>query len=429
MFNEASERLAAVLRGTARGEILDALLSGNASGEALPRLRRGMRSHTFPAASGAIALRQIVGALDVRTQREGLHVLQGWDYAAHRFPDEIAPVLLLDYCARLGVPAYGERRALAIMLDQYFLAILSLLTVRAWDEGDANENLDRIGALLRDLQGPEGSGQRFVDDAETLLLLAVSYYHPEEQGYDLILERVRTLDDAHRLRFALSCAAIMSGHLRWGLRFMYRRDVGLMRKDNVVDYPWLLFALLTLMRAYSVMLDASRRDDARERVVEGLLNGMSADPWAFTEKIPSFLSAFQAEHDEFRTLLGRHRDTLLAEFTLRAPDAKTYSPLAFSCNFLSNAAVARVVVALADARAGDGYASLNALFARERPGASTDGAAERLARDLMEYSVGSPERLGDGGAPLIVFDPYDAIGCFNAAMRTITASHQGQPGQ
>ena len=215
------------------------------------RLRAAMGVHVFPTAGAPLDLRRIVDTLDTRARANGLHVLQSWDFQMHRFADDIAPVLMLDYCARTGVPIHDERAALAALLDQYFVSLMFLLVVNAWGEGDANANLDRITGLLHALSGPGGSGRRFVDDAETLLMLAISHFHPEETAYDRLLERVRMLDEAHRLRVALACAATMSGHLRWGFRFMYRRDVGLMRDDNIADYPWLLFSLVTLMRAYS----------------------------------------------------------------------------------------------------------------------------------------------------------------------------------
>ena len=417
-FSEAHERLGEALRGSARGEILDALTSGDgADAPHAPhaRLRRAMHAHTFPTAAGPLILRRIVDALDTRTRREGLHVLQGWDYVAHRFPDEIAPILLLDYCARAGA-AIDSRRALAILLDQYFLAVLSLLVVRAWDDGDANENLDHVGGLLRDLGGAHGSGRRFVDEAETLLLLAVSYFHPEERGYDSILERVKTLDAAHQLRCALPCAAIQASHLRWGLRFMYRRDVARMRADNAVDYRWLLYSLLTLMREYSRMHAEGAHDARRECIVEALLNGLSADPWAFVGNAPSFLRALQPEHDEFRALLAGVRADLLQEFEAQRPGPAAYSPLAFSANFLSNAAVAMVVVALRDEEA---HPSLDSLMTRERAGASAGGSAQRLAQKLMDYSVENAARLGDGGAPLVVVDQYDATHCCNAVVQVI----------
>jgi hypothetical protein len=365
-----------------------------------------MRTHTFPVSTAALSLRPLVDTLDARTKKEGLHVLQGWDFVAHRFPDDIAPVLLMDFCARSGVAALAARPALAILLDQYFLALLSLVAVRAWDDGDANANLDRVSALLSELQGDNGSGSRFVDDAETLLMLAVSYYHPEESAYDLVLAKVRTLDTAHRLRFAFPCAAIMASHLRWGLRFMYRRDVGAMRSDNVVDYPWLLFALLTLVREYST----APPGPARARIAEAMMDGLSADPWAFTGKMPAFLAAVQAEHTELRELFAAKRDELLADFSRQQPDGTNYSPLGFGCNFLSNALVAGVVLALR----GEKHPSFNVLFERGERG----GDADRLARALMEYSS-TPERLGAGGAPLIVLEEREGVGAYNTLMRSI----------
>jgi hypothetical protein len=408
-FGDAAGQLETVLRGSTRGEILDALLSEGGAHGALARLRHAMRTHTFPAGAtkNPVNLRRIVDTFDVRTRREGLHVLQGWDYVAHRFPDEIAPVLLLDYCARAGAANDG-RKSLAILLDQYFLVVLSLLAVRAWDDGDANENLDRVTGLLRELGGAEGSGRRFIDDAETLLLLAVSYFHPEERGYDSIRERISTLDAAHQLRCALPCAAIMASHLRWGLRFMYRRDVSLLRADNEVDYRWLLFSLLTLMRAYS---------PGSDRVAEGLLNGLSADPWAFIENAPAFLRPLQAEHDEFRELLDRHRADLLRDFEALRPSSTVYSPLAFATNFLSNTAVAMVMVALIDEQP---HPSLDSLLATERSRALPAGSVERLARELMAYSMAAAERVGGGAAPLIVVDPYDAAHRFNNVVRVMS---------
>ena len=38
------------------------------------------------------------------------------------------------------------------------------------------------------LQGPDGSGQRFVDDAETLILIATSHFEIVERGYGALLD-------------------------------------------------------------------------------------------------------------------------------------------------------------------------------------------------------------------------------------------------
>lgn len=355
-----------------------------------------MRAHRFPVASGAMALRRIVDSFDAKSRREGLHVVQPWDFQAYHFTKDIAPVMLADYCARLPKRAADDRSTLAILLDQYFLTVLSLLAVRAWDEGDPNDNLDRVSALVRTVQGPAGSGHRFVDDAESLLFLAVSYYHPNEDSYGLLLEKVRALDEQHRVRVAAPCAAMLGSHLRWGLRFMYKRDVGAMRDDNIVDYPWLLFAVDTLARAGAT---------------EAFLDGFSADPWAFTGEWPAALSGDAAQHAGLRAWLRERGTSLTEEIASYQPSPKVYSPLAYACNFPLNASVAKVVIALEDDRT---YPSLNVLFG----GGAGSGAGE-LAERLMKYSASDPGRLGAGGAPLIVYDPADGAHAFNAVVRTL----------
>src|SRR5262249_41716067 len=144
---------------------------------------------------------------------------------------------------------------LAIIIDYYFIHVLELLSVRAWDEGDADENLDRLTRVLTIVQGADGSGQQFARRAETLLLLATSHFELHERGYDTLLQRVRTLNERHRVNIALGHAASMGSHLRFGFEATYGRDTIVMRNDNVADYPWLCFALSTLMRAYAQMHD------------------------------------------------------------------------------------------------------------------------------------------------------------------------------
>ena len=408
-FGDALAQLETALDSGLRAEIVDIAQRAGGLDAALAHLRKAMRSHTFPTASGAVSLRRIVDTLDARTRREGMHVLQGWDFVAHRFPDDIAPVLLLDYCARLGIPPARERAALAILLDQYFLALLSLVAVRAWDEGDANANLEGITGALDVLQGSMGSGHQQVADAETLLMLAVSYYHPDEQGYDLLVQRVAELDAVHQLRFARAAAAILGGHLRWGLRFMYQRDVGRMREDNVADYPLLLFALLTLGRA--------RASGSDESVTEALLSGLSSDPWAFVGDVPAALSSHARWHTELRSLLEQDRGALTTAFEPYQPSPRAFSPLSFSYNFPTNAAVAMVALAVHD---GEGQPPLNALFSRERDGSEVEGPTHRLARRLMEFAASDPARLGARGTPLLVYDPFHGAHCFNATLRTLS---------
>ena len=395
--------------------MLAAVAAAGDAAAVLATLRRSMRAHTFATASQPVSLRRAVDTLDSLTRHEGLHVLHGWDFRTHRRPDEIAPVLLLDYCVRVGVPPARVTDVAAALLDQYWTALLALFVVRAWDEGDVNANFDRITGLLQAVNGPDGSGRPIVNDAESLLVLAVAYYHPEEHAYDDLLAKVWRLDATHALRVALPAAAILGSHLRWGLRFMYQKDVGRMRDDNIVDYPWLLFAVAILMREYARLHASGVHSPQRKRVVEALLDGLSADPWVFTGKAPAFLAAHLAVHTELRESLARHRDDLLAEFEQIMPSTKAYSPMGLGCNFLSNAAVATAAVALDD---DTRFPSLNALFTRERADAPVPGPTEQFALRLMQYAS-DPTRLGAGGAPLIVYDPYDSVHYYNTVVRTL----------
>jgi hypothetical protein len=340
-----------------------------------------MRSHTFQTDAGTLSLRAMVDALDARSRKEGLHVLQAWDFQAHRFSEDITPVLLLDHCLELRRSA-DDALTSAILLDAYFYALLSLLTVRVWDEGDANANLDRVGTLMRAVR-EQGSGLSYVEDAESLLFLAASYYHPQEDCYGRLLEKVRTLSDAHRLRVARATGAMLSAHLRWGYRFMYDRDIARMREDNVVDYPWLSFAVDALANEYG-------RNDSDE-AAEALLLAVSADPWAYVLQL-----------DAEPLALAQH-------FSALQPSRKSYSPLAFTCNFPSNAAVALVAVSVEDGRV---WPSLDTLFRR-------DAGGGELAERLMKYSASDPTRLGYRGAPLNVTDPADAVRAWNAVMREL----------
>jgi hypothetical protein len=402
-FDDACAQIEGALHGSTRRAIVDDALRGGDGAPAFEAMQSAMRANTFPTASGPLVLRRIVDSFDAKSRREGLHVVQGWDFQNLRFTTDNSPSLLVEYCSRLS-RTLDDRASLTILLDQYFLTVLSLLAVRAWDDGDANANLDRLTSLVRAVQGPGGSGRMFVEDAETLLFLAVSYYHPNEDSYGRLLEKVRRLNDAHRLRIAIPCAAMLGSHLRWGLRFMYDRDVGRMRDDNLVDYPWLLFAAVELLRAGAY---------------EPLLDALSADPWAFTGDVPAALVVDTQQHSAFRLRLGDRGAGLLAEFEKLQPAPRSYSPLSYACNFPSNASVASVAVSLED---GTVFPALSALFARKG-----GDPALALAERLMKYSASDPSRLGAGGAPLIVYDPADGAHAFNATMRTLKEFHAKSP--
>lgn len=410
---DAREPVARLLAGDARRQVVQACM---AAPDPVARLRKAMRGHAFPVGDSEISLRRSVDALDTRSRAEGLHVIHGWDFRQQRRPADIAPVLLLDYAVRHGIPEERARAAVEVLLDHYLLAILSLFAVRAWDEGEAGARIDDLNALIAELNGPGGSGNRVVDDAGTLLILAVAYYHPEEHAYDDLLTKVWTLDAPHALQVARPAAPVLASHLRWGFRFMYQQDLGRMRDDNIVDYPWVLFSLLALARAYGAACTEPGRSASAERfaLAGALFDGLSADPHAFVGKAPKFLAGLAREHEELRALLLRHRDELISDVAGMMPTPAAFSPLAVGCNFLSNAAVASAMLAIAG---GDPDPSLNALLVHH--GASGNAAwAEAFARRLMGYSM-VPERLGAGQAPLIVYDPFDGVHHYNAVMRAM----------
>lgn len=425
-----------------------------------------MRAHVFRGRFSPLVLDGFVRDFDLRTREQGFHVLHSWNHLEHHFTRENTPVLMLDRFAEEWSAARATPRVQALLLDHYFFYVLAVMAMRAWDEGDPNRNLDRITGLLRHLQGPHGSGHQFVARAETLLLMAISHFHPDESAYPRLLEKIRTLDRAHRVHFALAEAAILGSHLRWGFAVLYRRDLGRMRTDNVGDYPWLLFSVATLMEEYVRLRDEEAGDDLRTRVLEGLIDGLTPDPWAFTGAPPESLRPYEAEHAGFRDAFAEHRDDLLEEFERLRPGREAYSPLSFHCNFPHNAIMAKVSIQLADENApnlpmdamftragawrpgGSGAASDDPAEARGsgRPRATGDEAAgrsgasqgsdvdprraepaafasanhpEALARYLMAYSGASPERLGRRGARLIIYDPNVGLRYYKMALQAL----------
>ena len=427
-FAAACEILEQALAGDARARMLEAFDIEGDFPRACTRLRNAMRGGVFPTEGAPVKLQPIVQGLDARARRGGLHVLETWDYREHRFTGEINPVLMLDRSALPRTPVDERRAVFAVLLDYYFVSVLGLVVVHAWDGGDLSRNLDRAGALLHALQERGGSGCRFVGDVETLLLASVSNYHPEESAYDGLAESLDALEGDHRTRMGMACAAVVGGHLRWGLQHMYGRDVGRMREDNVVDYPLVVFGLSTLMRRYDSLASDPDAGAERARVAEGVLNGLSADPRFALDRTPDWLRVFRAEHSEAREAILAHRDALLGDFAGLQPAAEQFSPLGFDCNFLSNAIVA--VVATAVATPGD-RPPLNALFTKA-PDAPWDGAASlRHAHELAAYARAT--RLSSDRVPLVVYDPRAAANAYNKTISLLRESESpssaGQPGR
>ena len=427
-YQAACDVLEGALQGGTRAAILDAAVASGSFADALRRLRSSFRSHTFETGSGRLSLEGIVRKLDERTQAEGFHVLHEWD--GKRFVAETIPVMMVDYYVRANKAVRPDRRCLAILLDYYFLYVIALVLMRIWDEGDPNGNLDRVTRMLDRLQGPEGSGLQLVEDAPTLFWIAISHYEPDDFAYHRLLDRVRTLNDAQQVRIALLGAAVLGDHLRWGFPVYYERDLGLMRADNVSDYPWLFYSVLTLMRTYARMIEAGAEAGARDSIVEALLNGLTPDTRAFTEAPPSTLASFREEHTELRDLLARHRAELLEDFDRHRPAQGRFSPLAFNFNFPHNVLIPMVTLALVQGTDPRLNMPLNALLTRAETTpseTSSQRAPETLARILMAYAGYSPEVRGGRRTLMIIYDPNSALSSFNRTVTVLKQSLSKEP--
>jgi hypothetical protein len=401
-----------------RGIVADASKSKDFR-TALLRLRDSMRAHTWAAGGSQVNLGRIVKAFDALTREDGFHALNDWDGEADKVNEDTIPVDVLNYLIEKRGDGPIDPVVLAILLDYYFFHILSLLSLRVWDEGDADENFDRLDGLLADLQGPDGSRQPFVGNAETLLLIATSHFEVVEQGYDKLLARVRTLNRAHQANVALGHAASMGSHLRFGFEATYGRDTVNMRNDNVADYPWLCFALVTVMREYARLREDGIEGTGRERVVEALLNGLTPDPRAFIGQPPSSLSACDVERSEFTDFFRKYQYDLLEEFERHRPPADAYSPMSFFFNFSHNVLKGTVIDALLRGAPWD--VTFNDLLTGMRRGGSNEGPNDeskvKLAETLMGYARNSPSRIRGRLMPVIVYDPDAGRRAFVTAMR------------
>jgi len=417
MFVEACAVIEAALGGGARRQIVAEVSGSRHFRTALVRLRDSMRSNVWKAGTAEFPLGRIVRAFDSLTRRDGFHVMHDWDGIADRVNEDTIPVDVLNYVAEQRGAGETDAVVLSILLDYYFLHVLALLSLRIWDEGDADARLRQLGRLLDRLQGPDGSGQRFAANAETLVLLATSHFEIDEQGYDALLAKVRTLDQPHRTNVALGHAASMGSHLRFGFEATYARDTVIMRDDNVTDYPWLSFSLATLMREYSRMHAAGDGGPDRDAISEAILNGLSPDARAFVRDAPATPSPYEGERAEFCDLFRQHQPELLAEFERYRPTTAGYSPLSFFFNFSHNVVKGAVVDALL--RGTPWTLTLNDMLTGISRGAEENREKQALATTLMGYARANPHRIRGRLMPVIVYDPAAGRRAFSVTMQKL----------
>jgi hypothetical protein len=416
-FARVCDQLALVLDGSFRRDLAAEVSSAKAMGPALLRLRDRLRANVFRRADDPNILDKTIRRFDSLTRQDGFHVLHDWDGIADRVNEDTIPVDVLHYIAKHCATDPPEPGAAFVLLDYHFMHLLALLTLRIWDEGDPDANLDRVSELLALLQGPDGSGQLFAHDAETLLLIGTSHFELHEWGYGKLLTKVRTLNDAHKIRIAIGHASSMGSHLRFGFEATYGRDTVNMRDDNVADYPWLCFALATVMQEYVRSKEAGRDDEQQSRIVEALLNGLSADANAFTRRPPPSLSTCEDERARFAEQFHAHQAELMAQFEPLRPSERVYSPLSFFFNFSHNVLKGAVVDALL---AGRPWAlTLDDLLTGVGDDEPKAAMKMELARTLMGYARANPHRIRGRLTPVIVYDPQAGRQAYSVTMQRL----------
>jgi hypothetical protein len=402
VFDDLAGQLETVLDGGLRRSFVDALVGSSMTmGDALGQLRLAMRTHTWKGDGRRVVLVKTVLACDLLTQDEGFHALHDWDGIADHVNPEIIPVDVLDFVRRIRGEHRPDSATLSILVDYYFFHVLSLLALRAWDADDPDRALGRVETLTNLLQGDDGSGQPFVADPETLLLLATSHFEPDERGYVTLLDRVRGLSPERQLAVGLGHAACTGSHLRFGFQATYGRDTEAMRKDNFADYPWLLFAADTVLREYELRGGA--------QITEALFNSLTADT--------SWLLDSSPFNERLRGVFTR----LLPVFEELEPSEDAYSPLSFFFNFSHNVLKGTIIDALLR---GDAWTvSFNDLLTGPSAGRSAAGSREALALTLMGYARRHPHRIRGQLMPVIVYDPVagrvahqSTMACLRAAL-------------
>ena len=405
-FHEAIASLEALLAGSARRQIVAEVSKSKTFDRSLRYLRDGMRVHRFEAQGQTLFAGDWVRHFDHVTRGEGLHVLHDWDGKADRFCDETIPVEAANFLERVADPAdhAARRSGLFVLLDYACLHLLALVALRAWDEGDPNENLDSVDGLLAHLQGEEGSGQKFARDAATLILIATSHFEPDVTAYERLLAKVRRLNPRHRLNLAITHGAILGSHLRFGLEVTCAGDVAALRDDNVPDYPWLCEALGTLLEAYAdVDVEDGAQGHAKSRITEALLIALAPDPQAFLgPRPPTSLSTYADRRDTTRSLFTTHRGALLRDFAVHRPGL-AYSPLSFTFNFPHN--LVKGIVVDAVLRGFPWTLGLDDLLTALPRTPELEVERVALTTRLMRYALASPDVIRGRPHPAIVYDP------------------------
>ena len=271
-----------------------------------------------------------------------------------------------------------------------------------------DEAVVRVAVRVKLRQGEHQESLRIVD--EVMAAAVGPLKHPKEAGH--------AVEDGVRVILVPRPHGAQDQHVQEvEIQEDGEGDTTRMRDDNVGDYPWLLFALETLMREYARLHDEGDRGAERQQVVEGLLNGLTCDPWAFVGKPPDALKGFPEQYNSFCELLGRYGEDLLEEFKRHRPSAEDFSPLAFHFNFPHNVLTAILMIALAEGSARS--LSMNAVLLGRHDGSTTEESPDEFAKALTAFAGSGPEKLDAHGAQLIIYDRHAGHGYCNMVATAI----------
>lgn len=417
-FGQVCESLERALAATFRHDVIDAAAATPDATRALRTLLDGMRANQWGSGAARLDLAAAIDAFDRRVRSDGFHAIHDWDGKTERVNDDTIAMEVVNYALQHRAEGKPDRRVLAILLDYYFLYVLALLSLNLWLDEHADARLDRLDRLVNLLQGPNGSGQRFVSDAATLMLLSTSHYESDDGAYDRLLDRARTLGLAQQRRIAYVHAYCLGSHLRFGIESTYGQDFALMRDDNGVDYRWLSYALSVVMADYERRRADGDDTAGRRAAAEALVNGLSADPAAFLGDRPmSAFAPMAAEHAALRDALDARRLDLIDDFERFRPAEATYSPIALFFNFSQNVLKGIVVDAV---MWGEPWpVSFNELLTSLPADPAAHERRLTLARTLMNYARERPDRIRGQLGPAIVYDARAGRRAFAATMRAL----------
>ena len=330
-FSNTVKVLGRILKN--RKRILERIAPKEATREALTRFRDMLKGH--------YGAKNVFLPLFVASENDG--------YRTGQF--SMGVIRLLDYYIESPSRFRSIKETIPILYDAYVFQLIMLLSLRIWDEGNPDDNIQTIQSLLDELQaGPGNSGKQFVRHAPDLLTLATSLNNYADIGIyrDLIDKTKRFKVKEHRLRFSLANAKGTGSHLRSVIATLYlappleinketwkaffaKEEGKIHRTQNEIDYEIIVSALNNLFSRYEELLSGKVNNEERFEIAEAILDGLSADPEYFIDS-PEMLRKFvhpsaQPAVDEFKTYLRKNVGSLLKDLKGFDPKRYQYSPL------------------------------------------------------------------------------------------------------